>query len=249
MIAEWAARLTFIFTSVVPYSASSCVVFPHCCCRGGSVHLFCLSVCWLAFNETWGNDSPRRRSVCWLARGGGGNYRSELWILISMRVAPTLDVFSCPYSADLPHHQRVFHRFKRSFFPFLLGLTQSGAASRVGALAGLVFIFASCLCIRRCALGVPGVACMFNSCRTSCINQPVSVRSALPHLLAARSWSRIRKCDQANQFDLRPASNQTSLWGCKAGAAVSHGCQSWTCWKIVGSWYLSRFCLKVAPTN
>lgn len=129
-----------------------------------SIHLFCLSVCLLVFNETWGNDSY---SVYWLAQGGRHNYRSELWILISSRVAPTRrnNTYSAALTLQicLPDHQytvRVFSAVAEAAeaFLFMSRLTRSGAASCVGMVTGFTFYF--CFHSRFCCGSPPRLVCV-----------------------------------------------------------------------------------------
>lgn len=81
-----------------------------------------------------------------------------------------------------------------------------------------------------CAGRVPGIVRMFNSCRSTCINQAVSVTSALPLPLplAAWSWWHGRKCGRAGQFDLRLFLQSNGLRGFTVGLPACHSCQSWS---------------------
>lgn len=125
------------------------------------------------------------------------------------------------------HHVEFFTISKKKAvkaFLFMFWLPLSGAATCVAVVASLLFYFCftvssmrlslcvppACLCFKRCVLRVPGIVFMFNSCRSSCINQTVFVRLTLPLPLAAWSWSHGRKCEQAGQFDQRSTSLQTA---------------------------------------
>lgn len=182
-----------------------------------------LFICLLVFNETPENDShlpDRRCSSYWLTGvEKRHNYRSELWILINSHVAHTLWnnwslMFSCPYAADMSW----------GFFYSCSGRPTAGRRHAL-VLWQVYFLFlvhsclhaalSSCLCFRRSVLGVPRIVYMFNSCRSSCINQTVFFRFTplplpLPSRLPAGTEARTENENERGQFDPRPASNQTA---------------------------------------